>query len=212
LRPKLRAWRRQGADVWNRYFRLLVGVVLLVGIFGCGYQLSGDSHFLPQDVHTIYVEPFINRSRDVGIEKELTSALRSEFYRRGPLRLVDRPDQADAILTGVIRHFDSLIASANRKDEVLQYEATLTLDATLRRREPGEILWRTQGTRLTEIYAGSRAAVVTTSAEFKTGTLNALDVRRMTDIQLTETEIRAVREQLIERFAREVRQRLMEMF
>jgi outer membrane lipopolysaccharide assembly protein LptE/RlpB len=201
-----------GAKIWHRHLCLFVHAVLLLGLSGCGYRLAGDSDFLPKDVRTIYVEPFINRSRDIGIEKELTSALRSEFYRRGPLRLVDQPDQADAILTGVIRHFDSQIASVNRKDEVLQYEATLTLDATLRRREPSEVLWRTQGTRLTEIYAGSRAAVVTTSAEFKRETLNAVDVRRMTDIQLTETEIRAVREQLIERFAREMRQRLLEMF
>jgi hypothetical protein len=42
--------------------------------------------------------------------------------------------------------------------------------------------------------------------------LNASDVRRLTDIQLTETENRAVRGQLVERFARELHQRLMEMF
>jgi hypothetical protein len=196
----------------GRYFCLAIGLVLILGLIGCGYRLAGDSDFLPKDVRTIYVEPFLNRSRDIGIEKELTSALRSEFYRRGPLRLVDQPDQADAILTGVVRHFASQVVSVNRKDEVLQYEAVLTLDATLRRREPSEILWRTQATRLSEIYAGSRAAVVTTSAEFKTGTLNALDVRRMTDIQLTESEVRTARTQLIDRFATEVRQRLLEMF
>jgi hypothetical protein len=32
-----------------------------------------------KNVRTIYVEPFITRSRDVGIDKELTTALRSEF-------------------------------------------------------------------------------------------------------------------------------------
>jgi hypothetical protein len=192
--------------------RLAAVAVLLLEALGCGYRLTEESDFLPKDIRSIYVEPFINRSRDIGIEKELTSALRSEFYRRGQLRLVDQADQADVILTGVVRHFESNVASVNRKDEVLQYEAVLTLDATLRRREPSEILWRTQATRLTEIYAGSRAAVVTTSAEFKTGTLNSLDVRRMTDIQLTESEMRASREHLMERFAREVRQRMMEMF
>jgi hypothetical protein len=100
----------------------------------------------------------------------------------------------------------------NRKDEVLQYEAVLDLDVTLRRRQPDEILWRGQGLRLNEIYNGSRAAVVTTSSEFSTGTLNASDVRRMTDIQLTESERRAVEDQLIERFAQELHQRIMEMF
>jgi hypothetical protein len=34
----------------------------------------------------------------------------------------------------------------------------------------------------------------------------------MTDIQLTETENYAVRQQLVERFARQLHQRLMEMF
>ena len=185
---------------------------VLLTVVACGYQLSGMSTFLPQDIRTIYVEPFMNRSRDVGIEKEITTALRGEFYRRGQLRIVDQAEQADAIVSGVVRAFDSSVVSVNRKDEVLQYESIMTLDVTLRRREPSEIIWRGQGTRLGELHSGSRAAVVTTSSEFRTGTLNAADVRQMTDIQLTETENQQFRDALIERFARQLHQRLMEMF
>ena len=65
---------------------------------------------------------------------------------------------------------------------------------------------------MTELHAGSRAAVVTTSSEFRTGTLNSLDVRRLTDIQLTEFERRAVNDELMERFAKDLHQRVMEMF
>jgi hypothetical protein len=54
--------------------------------------------------------------------------------------------------------------------------------------------------------------VVTTSSEFQTGTLNSLDIRRMTDIQLTESEQKGMRDQLMERFAKELYQRVMEMF
>ena len=181
-------------------------------VAACGYQLSEKNVFLPKDIRTIHVEPFINRTRDVGIAKEITTALRGEFYRRGQLQMVDQAEQADAILSGVVRSFDSSVVSVNRKDEVLQYESIMTLDVTLRRREPNEIIWRGGGTRLTELHSGSRAAVVTTSSEFRTGTLNAADVRRMTDIQLTETENKQFRDALIERFAKELHQRLMEMF
>jgi len=125
---------------------------------------------------------------------------------------VDQADRADAILSGVVRSFDSLTASVNQNDEVLQYEATLVVDTTFRRREPSEILWRGQGIRLNEIYAGERAAVVTTSSKFQNQTLNSANVRSLTDIQLTETESRRMREDLMERFARELHQRLMEMF
>jgi len=190
---------------------LLAGVTLSV-IGGCGYQFVGESSLLPKDARTIYVEPFINRGRDVGMEKELTTALRAEFYRRSQLRVVDQSEQADLILSGVIRSLESNVSSVNRQDEVLEYESILILDVTLRRREPNEILWRGQGVRLTEVHGGSRAAVVTTSSEFRTGTLNAADIRRMTDIQLTEAERRSVRDQLMERFAKELHQRVIEMF
>jgi Lipopolysaccharide-assembly len=181
-------------------------------LLGCGYQFAGKSESFPKDVRSIYVEPFLNRTRDVGMEHEITTALRSELYRRGELRVVDVPDRADAILSGVVRSFDSTTASVNRDDELLQYEAVMVVDVTFRRRQPSEILWRGQAIRLTELHAGSRAAVVTTSSKFQNQTLNTNDVRSLTDIQLTETENHRVREQLIERFARELHQRLMEMF
>ena len=195
-----------------RFVVPLIAGLLLAVLGGCGYQFVGDSSLLPSDAQTIYVEPFVNRSREVGMDKELASALRGEIYRRGPLKVVDYSEQADVILSGVIRSLESTVASVNRRDEVLQYESALTLDVTLRRRQPNEILWRGQGLRLTEIHNGSRAAVVTTSSEFRTGTLNSTDVRRFTDIQLTDVERRAVEDQLLERFAKELYQRVMEMF
>ncbi|MGE5818516.1 MAG: LPS assembly lipoprotein LptE [Deltaproteobacteria bacterium] len=205
MRDKLQLWVRHAAT-------LLVSSGMLLGATGCGYQLAGQSLLLSQDIRRIYVEPFISRSRDVGIDKELTSALRSEFYRRGQLKVVDQLDQADAIVSGVIRSLDSHVASVNRKDEVLQWESVMVLDVSLRRREPNEILWRAQGARLTQIFSGSRAAVVTTSSEFRTGTLNSEDIRQMTDIQLTESDKQRVRDQLIEGFAQQLHQRLLEMF
>jgi hypothetical protein len=205
MKDKLQRWL-------HRVATLLISGGTLLGVAGCGYQLAGQSPLFSQDIRRIYVEPFISRSRDVGIDQELTSALRSEFYRRGQLKVVDQLDQADAIVSGVIRSLDSHVASVNRKDEVLQWESVMILDVSLRRREPNEILWRAQGTRLTQIFSGSRAAVVTTSSEFRTGTLNSADIRHMTDIQLTESDKRRARAQLMEGFAQQLHQRLLEMF
>jgi hypothetical protein len=188
-------------------------MMIVAPLGGCGYQFVGESSLLPKEARTIYVEPFVNRSRDVGLDKELTTALRGEFYRRGQLKIVDSAEQADLILSGVIRSLDSTVASVNQDDEVLQYDSLLIMDVTLRRHEPNEILWRGQGVRLNQVYAGSRAAVVTTSSAFQsTGTLNSTDVSRLTDIQLTELDRRAIRDRLMEQFARELYQRVTEMF
>jgi hypothetical protein len=200
----------------KRIFRFLIQpctYLVVLSLLGCGYQFAGRSDLFPKDIHSVYVEPFLNRTRDIGLGPEITTALRGELYRRGELQLVDQPDRADAILSGVVRSFDSLTASVNQDAEVLQFEATLIVDTTFRRREPSEILWRGQNIRLSQIYAGQRAAVVTTSSNFQNQTtLSTSNVRSLTDIQLTETESRRMREELMERFARELHQRLMEMF
>ena len=197
----------------SRFAVWLFAMMTVAPLGGCGYQFVGESSLLPKEARTIYVEPFVNRSRNVGLDKELTTALRGEFYRRGQLKIVESAEQADLILSGVIRSLDSTVASVNRDDEVLQYESLLIMDVTLRRREPNEILWRGQGVRLNQVYAGSRAAVVTTSSAFQsTTTLNSRDVSQFTDIQLTELDRRAVRDRLMEQFARELHQRVTEMF
>jgi hypothetical protein len=196
----------------RRFFNRRCAYLAFLCLLGCGYQFAGRSDLFPKDVHSVYVEPFLNQTRDVGIQHEITTALRSELYRRGQLQVVDLPDQADAILSGVVRSFDSIAASVNTNAELLQYETVMLVDVTFRRRQPSEILWRSQAIRLSMLHAGSRAAVVTTSSRFQNQTLNTNDVRSLTDIQLTETENHRVRDHLIERFAQELHQRLMEMF
>ncbi|MFQ5683199.1 MAG: LPS assembly lipoprotein LptE [Candidatus Binatia bacterium] len=191
---------------------LVLGLLLLLVGVGCGYHFSGQGPGFPKDVRTVFVNAFVNKTREVGMDMEIASALRSEFHRQGQLRVVDQVSQADAILSGVVRSLDRRVLSVNRENEVLQFQLALVVDVNLRRRIPDEILWRTRGTRLTEVYSGSRGAVVTTSSEFKTGTLDPRDVPRFTDIQITETLSHDAKVRLVERFAREVHQRLMEMF
>ncbi len=77
---------------------------------------------------------------------------------------------------------------------------------------PNELLWRTEGSRIKETYVGARGAVVTTSSAFQRRTLNAEDIPLFTDVQLTETMTRETRAALVNRFARKMHQKLIEMF
>ena len=195
-----------------RNYAVVIGIVLASVGGGCGYQFSTTGEGFPKDVRTVFVAPFVDTTRDVGIDREITSALRSEFRRRGEIRLADRLEDADAIITGVVRSLATRVVSVNKNDEVLQYEVALVVDLSLRRRSPDELLWRTQGIRLVETYSGSRGAVVTTSSKFQRGTLNASDLPQFIDIQLSETLEYRARGQLVEQFARKLYQRVVEMF
>ena len=195
-----------------RNFFSVVGLVLLLASMGCGYQFAGKGERFPKDVHAVFVEPFVNRTREVGLEGEVTVALKSELHQKGQLRVVDRLEDAVAVLSGVVRGFDSRVVGVNRHDEALEYEMTLVLDMSLRRRSPDELLWRTQGARFLDLYSGSRGAVVTTSSDFRSRTLNPADVRQFTDIQLTETLKQEARGRLVAGAVHELHARLLEMF
>lgn len=187
-------------------------LIALLAVGSCGYGLVGQESGLPREIRTVYIEPLANRSRDPKIAQELVSALRSEFHRRGRLSVVDQIDAADAILSGLIRIVQNRVVAVNRFDEALQLETVVVVDMTLRRRVPDEIIWRMERTRFSEFYAGSRGAVVTSSTEFQNSALDPAGIPAFTDIQLTESLSAQARGRLVERFARDLHQRLLEMF
>ena len=191
---------------------MLALCVALAAAAGCGYQFSGKGEEFPKDIRTVFVEPFLNRTREVGLEREFTAVLKSELHQRGQLQMVDSLEQADAILSGVVRRFDSRVVGVNRHDEALQFEMVLVVDMSLRRRSPDQLLWRTQGARFSDLFAGARGAVVTTSSDFRSRTLNPEDVRQFTDIQFSETLQQDARGRLMQAAARDLHSRLLEMF
>jgi Lipopolysaccharide-assembly len=192
--------------------RILVAAAWVLTNASCGYQFSGKAGGLLTDIQTLYVEPFVHKGKEIGLEWEMTMALKSEFYHDGHPRIVNRVEDADAVLSGVIRGLETRVLATNQHDEVLVYEATLVVDLSLRRRSPEKLLWRGQQVRLTDSYSGSRGAVVITSPEFKTGNLNANDVAQFTDIQFTESMAKNTRERLVRTFAQQLHQKLLDSF
>lgn len=184
----------------------------LVFLAACGYRFQGAGEGALSGIGAVYVEPFVNRTREIGLDRELTAALRSELRQRGGVRVVDRPEEADAVLSGVVRSLETRVVATNNKDEALLYEIALIVDVSLRRRAADELVWRLQQSRLTESFPASRGAVVLSSPEFKTWTLNPRDVQRLTDIQLTEALGARNRDQLVERLARQLHRRILEAF
>ena len=185
-------------------------LALLAG--ACGYRFVDSGAGLPDDVRAVYVEPFLNRTRAVGLEDGLALAVRRVLARQQSPRVAERFEDADAVLSGVIRHYAITAVAVNRSDEVLELEARLDVETTLRRRQSREVLWPRQLMRLREVYPAARGAVVPTSSGFHQNTLNVEDVRRMTDARLSEDSRTAARKRLLEGFARMVRERMAEGF
>ena len=179
---------------------------------GCGYHFVGSSSPFAGELHTIGIETFANETREIGIEKRLALAIEREFIARGPLRVAPTPAEGDLVLTGTVRTVEDRPVAFNREDEVLIYQTVLALDVELRRRDNGEVVWKTRGLQGVHDYESVASVVVATSAEFRSGTLNAEDLGAFTDIQLAESRRRQALERIIGGLARDVYESVMEDF
>jgi hypothetical protein len=189
-----------------------VFVVLLLSGVGCGYRLAGSNATAPGDIRSLSVGTFENESREFGLDRRLTFALEGEFYRRGLLRVVEDPDGGEAVLSGTIRSFTTRPVAFDSRDEALQYEAELTLDAELKRRIDGVILWKASGMTAIEDYVVARSVVVPSSSQFQRGTLDLDDLDALTNIQLAETEKRLAIKRLLGSIVVDLHDRLLDDF
>ena len=198
----------------NRFHRFIclgaLSYTLLIS--GCGYHFIGAQTGIPNDLKTLVVTPFVNRTRTVGLGDDLTWAVRRELGRQASPAVVDSMEEADGILSGVIRTYRTRVISVNNFDEVLQYETRMNVEVTLRRRQPSEVLWPRQEVQLRQVYESNRGVVVPTSTTFFQGTQNVDDVAQLTDVKLTEDRQAKGRVDLVERFASELRERIAEGF
>ena len=83
---------------------IFCGVVLLasVSLPGCGYHVEGKASRLPQNVHTLAVPTFQNKSQTYRIEAKLTEAVVREWNTRTQYRIVSDPANADAVMRGSV--------------------------------------------------------------------------------------------------------------
>ncbi len=76
---------------------------LLLVATGCGYHTAGHAVQLPENVKTIAIPAFVNKSNRYQIEQQLTASVVREFTTRTHYHLLNDPSEAaDATLQGTV--------------------------------------------------------------------------------------------------------------
>jgi outer membrane lipopolysaccharide assembly protein LptE/RlpB len=83
---------------------LIVFVVFLVFVTGCGYRTGGNAASeIPRNVHTIAIPGFVSRSPTFRVEQQLTDAVVREFNARTQYHVIHQSSaDADAVLKGTV--------------------------------------------------------------------------------------------------------------
>jgi len=123
--------------------RIIVVLLVLAEVSGCGYHLVGTTSFLPEDIKTLYVEKFVNQTKWVDMDQRLIEALTLEWVRRRRLQLVDNPAQADVVLSGTIQRLAVIPVSYDDQGRANEYQMSLQAGVQLKdvRAEEAEVLW-----------------------------------------------------------------------
>jgi hypothetical protein len=126
----------------------------------------------------------------------ITEAMRDRFERFGVLSVVDRQDQADAILKMVILSVnrDTSATTAGTNTELRQ-NAVITLGGELRK-VSGEVLWRNNSFTVTRAFGSTSGVVVTSGADFAATGLGSADLAALGNREVTRGEERQTFEQL----------------
>jgi len=133
------------------------GVVVVVAVLflaGCGYRTVGAASGLGS-VESVAIQTLRNDSFQPDVEYLVGDALRREILRRGGADLSEDPDAADLVVSGRV---DPLLISPRSFSSVLlalEYEVTMTLDLTVRRRDGSELPIEAAAFRESERYLSS---------------------------------------------------------
>ena len=112
---------------------------LLVG--GCGYTLHGH---LPQDVRTVAVPIFVNRTTKPFVETEMTRAIADAFATDGRLKLAARQD-ADTVLEGEVTGYELVSIAFDPAANIRLYRLVVTMNVRFRDVRRNTMLFQQQG-------------------------------------------------------------------
>jgi outer membrane lipopolysaccharide assembly protein LptE/RlpB len=83
----------------------ILTAVLCAGLTGCGYHVAGHADMIPKTVKTIAIPRWANTTTKYKLTDHLPEAIAREFIARTRYKVVNDPEQADAVLTGAVVNF-----------------------------------------------------------------------------------------------------------
>jgi TolB-like protein len=121
----------------------------------CGYALVGTgagAGIIPEEVRTVAVTPFENRTTRPEIDQRVTEQVAREFAKRSRRRVVANPANADAVMDGAIVQFQTRPVEFNASGRASRVETVVVLAATLRESATDRVLWSQSSLLFREQY------------------------------------------------------------
>ena len=133
---------------------ILISFILAVGLTFCGCSGYSNQSLFSDDVSSVYVEMFDNKSFDRGTEYELTDALAKRIEAVTPYKIISSRDRADTIISGHLVSVSGAVLSSERETgRALEKEVQLTAVVNWKNLKTGELLIDNESVSATASYS-----------------------------------------------------------
>lgn len=132
--------------------KVLLTVLLLLPLSGCGYSLAGRGTFLPPSIKVIGVPLFTNSTNVYELDRRITDKVRSELAGRGKYRVEPTTTGVDAVFSGVISSVTFIPTAYNSSGLATRYVLTLTANVELRDVKADKVIWTNPALQFREEY------------------------------------------------------------
>lgn len=149
----------------------LISTALL--LTSCGYRLQGSGSTLPKDVVTVAILPVENNTTEADLGIKLAEAYRERFSRYGVVKVIDDPRSADAVLKSSVVSLTSALRNVTGGSNVEFQEDLILIVSGELRRTTGQLLWKNPRMAVSEPFASTGNAVVTSSSSFAQSNIGA---------------------------------------
>jgi len=107
----------------------------------CGYTLVGQGGFLPEEIKTIGVPPFINRTQQAELEQRITEELLTQLQVRSRRETAAGTQGVDAVLLGEVTSYRSMPVEFNPDGRARTLEIVITARARLQATAERRTIW-----------------------------------------------------------------------
>jgi len=128
---------------------------MCLGLYGCA-EMGGycNEPLHSEDVDSVYVEMFDNRSFRRGIEYELTDALSKRIEAETPYKVISNRDWADTVISGQIEQSSESALSGERETgRALEKDVQLRVVVNWKNLKTGELMINNQSVRASASFS-----------------------------------------------------------
>jgi hypothetical protein len=119
-------------------------LVLVLGVFGCGYALVGKGITTDPSIKRIGVPLFRDRTGKAGLDQKLTNKLIAELLKRGRFDVVSQTEGVDATVEGEILTYNTApigFSSDGSTTQASRFSVTVTVRIVYQKVGATEPIW-----------------------------------------------------------------------